>query len=61
MSQANERTGADNEAIVRRFFEEVSNQRRPEVLQEIIAPNYVDYGHSPPGRGPQGRSTTTAA
>ncbi len=54
MSEANGRIGsADNEAVVRRFFE-VFNQHRPEGLEEIISPDYVDYGHDPPGRGPQG-------
>jgi predicted ester cyclase len=43
-----------NEAVVRRFFEEVFNQGRTGVIDEIIAPDYVDYGHNPPGHGPQG-------
>ena len=45
---------AANEAVIRRFYEEVFNQRREEVISEIIAADYVDYGHDPPGRGPQG-------
>lgn len=45
---------AENEAVVRRFYDEVFNQQREDVIHEIIAPDYVDYGHNPPGRGPQG-------
>lgn len=47
-------TAAENEAVVRRFYEEVFNQRREDVILEIVSPGYVDYGHNPPGRGPQG-------
>ncbi len=36
----------DNKAVVRRFYEEVFNQGRAEVIDEIIAPDYLDYGHS---------------
>lgn len=43
-----------NKAIVQRFYEEVYNQGREEVLDEIIAPDYLDYGHNPPGRGIEG-------
>ena len=45
---------AQNEAVVRRFYEEVFNQRREEVIDEIISPDYIDYGHNPPGHGPKG-------
>jgi predicted ester cyclase len=44
----------DNKAIVRRFYEEVFNQGWEEVIDEIISPDYVDYGHEPPGRGIEG-------
>lgn len=44
----------DNKAIVQRFYEEVFNQGREEVIDEIISPDYVDYGHEPPGKGPEG-------
>lgn len=44
----------DNKAVVRRFYEEVFNQGRAEVIDEIVAPDYMDYGHTPPGRGPEG-------
>jgi predicted ester cyclase len=44
----------DNIAIVRRFYEEVFNQGREEVIDEVISLDYVDYGHEPPGRGTEG-------
>ena len=44
----------ENEAVVRRFYEEVFNHGREDVIEEIISPDYIDYGHQPPGRGPQG-------
>ncbi|HEX2118589.1 MAG TPA: ester cyclase [Acidimicrobiales bacterium] len=47
-------TAAANEAVVRRFYEEVFNQRREDVIREVISSDYVDYGHDPPGRGPEG-------
>ena len=44
---------AENEALVRRFFEEFCNGRRAEVADEIIAPDYVSYGpQAPPAIGP---------
>jgi predicted ester cyclase len=39
---------------VQRFYEEVFNQGREEVINEIISPDYVDYGHEPPGKGTEG-------
>jgi ketosteroid isomerase-like protein len=30
------------------------NEGRPERLEELVSPDYVDYGHELPGRGPQG-------
>lgn len=44
----------DNKAVVRRFYEEVFNQGREEVIDEIISPDYMDYGHEPPGKGSEG-------
>ncbi len=44
----------NNKAIVQRFYEEVFNQGHEEVIDEIISPDYVDYGHEPPGKGPEG-------
>ena len=44
----------ENEALVRRFFEEFCNGRRAEVADEIIAPDYVSYGpQAPPAIGPE--------
>jgi ketosteroid isomerase-like protein len=44
---------AENEAVVRRFFEEFCNGRRAEVAEEIIAESYVAYGpQAPPAHGP---------
>lgn len=46
---------AENERIVRRFFEEICNGRRAEVADEIIAPEYVSHGpQAPPAAGPEG-------
>jgi predicted ester cyclase len=46
---------AENEAVVRRFFEELCNQRMGEVADEIIAPEFEAHiPQSPPARGPQG-------
>ena len=46
---------AENERIVRRFFEEFCNGRRAEVADEIIAPEYVSHGpQAPPAVGPEG-------
>lgn len=52
--RSGQETEKDNEAVIRRFYEELFNQRREAVAQEIISPAYMDYGHSPPGRGPEG-------
>ena len=41
------------EEAVRAFFAAYS-QGRPERFDEVVSPDYVDYGHTPPGRGPQG-------
>ncbi|MGL5924255.1 ester cyclase [Chroococcidiopsis sp.] len=47
-------TQEDNKAVIYRYFEEVYNQAREEVIDEIVAPSYIDYGHNPPGRGTEG-------
>ena len=44
---------AANKAVVERFFS-AFNDQTPDVFDEVISPDYVDYGHEPPGRGPQG-------
>jgi hypothetical protein len=41
------------EDVVRAFFAAYSDAS-PERFDEIVSPEYVDYGHTPPGRGPQG-------
>ncbi len=45
----------DNEALVRRFFEEFCNQRRGELADELVTADYVSYGpQAPPAEGPDG-------
>ena len=41
------------EDAAREFFAAYS-QDHPERFSEIVSPDYVDYGHTPPGHGPQG-------
>ncbi len=41
------------EDAVRGFFAAYS-LGRPERFDELVSPDYVDYGHTPPGHGPQG-------
>ena len=41
------------EEAVRQFFDCYTNGR-PEDFDECVAPDYVDYGHTPPGVGPAG-------
>ena len=38
---------------VQRFYD-AYNKKQEAILSEVIADNYVDYGHEPPGRGLQG-------
>jgi steroid delta-isomerase-like uncharacterized protein len=46
---------ADNEALVRRFFEEFCNDRRADLADELIAVDYVSHGpQAPPAKGPEG-------
>ena len=46
---------AENEALVRRFFEDFCNGRRSEAADEIIAPDYIAHGpQAPPAEGPDG-------
>ena len=46
---------ADNEALVRRFFEEFCNERRAETADELIADDFVAHGpQAPPAEGPDG-------
>jgi len=41
------------EDAVRAFFAAYS-QGHPEQFDDCVSPDYVDFGHTPPGRGPQG-------
>jgi hypothetical protein len=41
------------EEVVRKFFD-CYTQGRPEDFDEVVAPDYLDFGHDPTGRGPQG-------
>ena len=41
------------EEAVRKFFD-CYTDGRPEDFDECVAPDYVDYGHEPPGIGPDG-------
>jgi hypothetical protein len=41
------------EQVVRKFFDCYSSGR-PDEFGEVVAPDYADYGHTPPGRGPGG-------
>src|ERR1700743_905667 len=41
------------ERAVRTFFQAYS-QEQPQLFDECVSADYFDYGHEPPGRGPQG-------
>ena len=43
-----------NITVVRRYFEEVYNQGRADVLPELVTADYLDYGHAEPGKGVKG-------
>jgi steroid delta-isomerase-like uncharacterized protein len=44
---------AENEAVVRRYFDEVCNQRKLDVADEIIASDFVSHTpNTPPASGP---------
>ena len=43
----------NNLNVVQRFYD-AYNKRQEAILNEVIAEDYVDYGHQPPGRGVQG-------
>jgi ketosteroid isomerase-like protein len=43
----------DPEEVVRAFFAAYSDGA-PDRFDEVVASGYTDYGHTPPGRGPQG-------
>ena len=45
----------ENEALVRRFYEDFATGRREELAAELISDDYVSHGpQSPPGHGPVG-------
>jgi len=45
----------ENEALARRFFEELCNGRQGAIADEIVAPEYVSHGpQAPPAEGPEG-------
>jgi steroid delta-isomerase-like uncharacterized protein len=45
----------ENEALVRRFFEDFCTGRRADLADELISPDYVSHGpQAPPAEGPQG-------
>jgi hypothetical protein len=39
--------------VVRKFFD-CYTEGRPQDFGQVVAPDYIDYGHTPPGRGPGG-------
>lgn len=41
------------EDAVRAYFAAYSDGH-PERFDDLVSPDYVDYGHDPPGHGPQG-------
>ena len=41
------------EDVVRAYFA-AYNEGHPDRFEEIVSTDYVDYGHTVPGRGPQG-------
>lgn len=41
------------EDTVRAYFAAYS-EGRPDQFDELVSPDYIDYGHTPPGRGPKG-------
>lgn len=45
---------AQNKTVMRRIFEEVWNQGKFEVLDEVVSPDYVGHLPTPPG-APSGR------
>lgn len=45
----------ENEALVRRFFEDFCTGRQADLAHELISPEYVSHGpQAPPAEGPQG-------
>ena len=46
-------TTETTEETVRAYFAAYSDGR-PDRFEEIVSADYIDYGHTPPGRGPKG-------
>lgn len=45
----------ENEALAKRFFEELCNQRNVAVADEIVSADYISHGpQAPPAAGPDG-------
>src|SRR5580704_6881066 len=38
--------------IIRAYFD--AYEGKPELFDKVVSPDYIDYGHTPPGHGPQG-------
>src|ERR1041385_1284618 len=51
----------ENTAIVRRWFEEVWNQRRLETIDELLAPDGIAYDMAGPNSTIRGRDSFRAA
>lgn len=47
-------TAEQNKAVVRRTYDEIDNQRKLEVADEIIAPDFKLFPDSQPPYGPEG-------
>jgi steroid delta-isomerase-like uncharacterized protein len=46
---------AENEAVVRRFFEEFCNGRKGDLAEDLVTDDYVSHGpQAPPADGPEG-------
>jgi ketosteroid isomerase-like protein len=41
------------EEVVRAYFDAYS-EGQPDRFDQLVSADYTDYGHTPPGRGPQG-------
>lgn len=56
-------SSADHERVIHRYFEEVWNNGQLEVLDEIIAPDYINHSSSMPDQppGPAGLKPIVAA
>ena len=55
LHQEEDRMSVENEALARRFFEELCNQRNGAVADEIVSADYVSHGpQAPPAEGPDG-------